>query len=454
MSVRRSLILLTLLTLILPAAVFAIRANRPTVTVSNLQTYTVARGDLDVSISAVGKVEADRSASLSFTVPGRIAGMIVQEGDLVTAGDVLAWQIDDAQKIACQQAQLSLQLTQLQKDKLLAGPDDSQLAVAQANIDSAMGAVRSIQNAVSPDTLHAAQLAAQQAQAALESAQHDRAFGGGTQEQIDLLDAKVGQASFNAQIAQLNVQSLQGSNAGQLNAAYARVAQAQAALDQLKAGPTDAEVSRADAAIAQAQVALDRAQAAEDRTQLTAPFDGIVTGVSIDVGALVAPGMTAVEIADVSPLHLTVQVDEVDVRQISVGLPATVKLDALPDVQLPATIEDVALVSSNDNGIVSYDATVRLDSDDAHVRIGMTADASVVVESHKDVLIVPNQYIRLDRQHNQAFVNLVQADGSLHEVPVTFGLQGQDRSEVTAGLKLGDVIGVDLAADRLSLFGG
>ena len=454
MSVRRTLTVLTLLTLILPVAVFAIRANRPTVTMTNLQTYTVERGDLDVAVSAVGKVEADRSASLSFTVPGRIAGLIAMEGDPVTAGDVLAWQIDDAQKIALQQAQLSLQLAQLQKDKLLAGADESQLAVAQANVDSAMGAVRSVQNAVSPDTLHAAELSAQQAQAALEAAQHDRAFGNGTQEQIDLLDAKVGQAAFNAEIARLNVESLRNGSTGQLNAAYARVAQAQAVLDQLKAGPTDAEISRADAAIAQAQVALERAQAAEQRTQLLAPFDGVITGVNIEVGALVAPGLSAITIADVSPLHLTVQVDEVDVRQISVGLPATVKLDALPDVQIPATIEDVALVSNNDGGIVSYDASVRLDSDNPQVRIGMTADASVVVESHSDVLIVPNQYIRLDRQRNQAFVNLVLAEGKLQEVPVILGLQGQDRSEVTAGLKSGDVIGVDLAADRLSLFGG
>ena len=85
-----------------------------------------------------------------------------------------------------------------------------------------------------------------------------------------------------------------------------------------------------------------------------------------------------------SPLHLTVQVDEIDVRQISVGLPATVKLDALPDVQLPATVEDVALVPNNDSGIVSYDATIRLESDNAHVRVGMTADAAMVVESHRE----------------------------------------------------------------------
>ena len=153
------------------------------------------------------------------------------------------------------QAQLTLQIAQLQKDKLLAGPDESQIAIAQANVNSARGAVSSIQNAVSPDDLHAAELDYDQAQQALESAQHDRAFSGGTQEEVDLLDARVGEASFNAEIARLNLESLQNGNPAQLNAAYARVTQAQAELDRLRAGASDDDISRADAAIAQAQIA-------------------------------------------------------------------------------------------------------------------------------------------------------------------------------------------------------
>ncbi len=454
MSLRRTLFLLTLLTLILPAAVFALRASRPQAPVSNLQRYTVERGDVDVAVSAVGQVDADRSAGLSFALPGRIVATLVEQGDTVVQGDVLARQADNAQQLALQQAQLALQLRQLQKDRLLAGPDEAQIAVVQANVSAAMGQVSSIQNAVSSDDLHAAQLAYEQAQAAVASAQHDRAFGNGTQEQISLLDARIGEATFNAEIARLNLETLQNGSSAALNAAYARVAQAQAALDQLLAGASTAEISRADAAIAQAQVALDRAQAAENRTLLLAPYDGLITAVNAEVGALVAPGVPVVEIVDVSPLRLTVQIDEIDVRAIRVGQAATVKLDALSDVQLRATVEEVALVPENSNGIVSYGATVRLDDADPRVRVGMTADASVIVDSRSGVLVVPNQYIRLDRQRGGAYVNRVQSDGTLLEVAVTLGLQGQDRSEVIAGLRQGDVIAVDLSADAISLFGG
>ena len=60
----------------------------------------------------------------------------------------------------------------------------------------------------------------------------------------------------------------------------------------------------------------------------------------------------------------------------------------------------------------------------------------------------------LDRAQGDAYVNLLQPDGTLLEIPVTLGLQGQDVSQVSAGLTEGDVIAVDLAGDSLSIFGG
>ena len=84
----------------------------------------------------------------------------------------------------------------------------------------------------------------------------------------------------------------------------------------------------------------------------------------------------------------------------------------------------------------------------------MTAEASVVVEEHKDVLVVPNQFIRLDRRNDQAFVNVVKEDGTLEEKEISLGLQGQDTSEVVSGLNSGDVIALDLSGGTFSLFGG
>jgi hypothetical protein len=71
------------------------------------------------------------------------------------------------------------------------------------------------------------------------------------------------------------------------------------------------------------------------------------------------------------------------------------------------------------------------------------------------VLVIPNIYIRLDRQADRAFVNVMRADGTLEEdVEITLGLRGQNSSEVLSGVSEGDVLAVDLTGDQISLFGG
>jgi HlyD family secretion protein len=459
MSVRRSLFVLLLLMMLLPTWVFFSRANPPEMSEAptTLQEYRVERGDLDVNITAVGRIESDQQSRLSFLSGGRVAAVRFDVGDRVMEGDVLAELDSEAQQIAYDQASLALEAAEVQKQRLLDGADEGQIRIAQANLDAARSAAASIAGVVSADQIRALELAYQQALVAVEDANRARTTAPGEQppEAYQLLEARIGQAAFNAEIARLQLeQARSGAPAGQRAAAQARVEQAQAELDRLLAGATQPEIDRADALIAQQQIQLDQAAAALERTRLTAPFDGIVTAVNVDEGGLALPGVAAFELTDTDPLRLTVQVDEIDIRQIQADMPARVRVDALPGLELGATLERVALLGTNSGGIVSYDVLVRLDDLDSRVRVGMTAEASVTVESRRDVVVVPNLYIRLERQTGRAFVNLVREDVTLEEVEVVLGLQGQDQSEIVSGLNEGDVIAVDLSADDISLFGG
>lgn len=460
MSVRRSIVILSIITLMLPVVVFAVRANQISASNTNtrrIQQYTVVRGDIDVTVDALGTIQADQVARLSFSSVGRITEIIVHVGDYVLAGDVLAHQVNDNQRIAYEQAQLSLELATLQRDRLLEPPDEGQLQIAQANVDAAEAAIYAIQNAVSQDDIYAAELSYQAAQQAVEDATQARATAGGGQPEAAyaLLDARVGEASFNAETARLRLESLQTGNSGQLGVAYARLQQARRELERMQAGAAQAEIDRAEALIAQAQLNLAQAQTALDRTLIIAPFEGYVTAINAEVGAIAANGMAVIELTDISPLQLTVQVDEIDIRQIREEMPAQVRLDALRDVEFAAQLEQIALVGTNNNGIVSYDVRVRLDEiDDARIRVGMTAEASIIVEARQDILLVPNQYIRLDRRSNQAFVNVLQPDGTLQEIEVVLGLQGDAASEILSGLVVGDVIAIDLSGDAIPFVGG
>lgn len=458
MSVRRSLIVLILLMLIVPVVLFSTQAARlrraqPD---TQLQFYTVGVGRVELPVTAIGRIEADSVVQLNFLTAGRVTAINVQPGDLVAAGDVLAQQASDNEQFAYSRSLLSVQLAELQKQDLLEPADDGAVRVAEANLAAAWGAYLGIQNAVSPSDIQAAELRYQQALKAQDDAVQARANADADQPEqaYQILDAQVGAASFNAEVARLQLESLRGGNSGALNAAYARVVQSQRELERVQAGPTQGQIDQADIAIQQAQAQVDQAAEALSEKSLVTPLDGLVTAVNIELGSLGTPALPAVEITDLSPLRVTVQVDEVDIRQIREGMLARIEVDALPGVAMTGVIEQIALVGTNNNGIISYDVQIRLDSVDPRVRPGMTAEASVVVEERAEVLVVPNEYIRLDRQRGTAFVNIVNAEGGLQEVEVTLGLQGRDTSEIVSGVAAGDVLAVDLGGDRLSFIGG
>jgi HlyD family secretion protein len=171
-----------------------------------------------------------------------------------------------------------------------------------------------------------------------------------------------------------------------------------------------------------------------------------------EVGATAAPGVALFEITDSDPLRIVVQVDEVDIRLIREGMGASVELDALDDVVIPAQIERIALIGTPVNGIVNYDVTLTIAGADPRVRVGMTAEANIVTERRENVLLVPNVFIRRDR--DRAFVNILRADDTLEEVEIRLGLQGRDTSEVIAGLLEGETIAISTAQNNFALFGG
>ncbi len=465
MSVRRSLFVLLIVVLILPVWFFNSQVRRPlradVERVSNLQLYEVRPADVALSVSAIGRLEAEEVASLSFLVPGRVATLLVQQDDYVLQGDVLAELDNTLQRIAYEQATLNLERTRLDMQDMLE-PDETQITLAEAAVNSAWGAYNSVVNSVTDGDIRSAELAYEQAVEAIDIARRARdgvgGLFGGDSIQWEQANARYGEATFNAEIARLQAEQLRTSTAPGATAAYRGVLQAQAELERVKAGPPPVQIEAAEISIRQAENQVDRAETAFNRTRLIAPFDGVISTLNAEVGALVAPGVDVVQLADVSPLRLTIQVDEIDLGLIAVGMPVRVELDALPDVEFPARLQSIAPISSNSGGIVNYAVGVTLEVEDPRARVGMTAEATIIIEESTDVLTVPNLYIRLERDAvnntERAFVNVLQDDNTLQEVEIELGLRGQESSEVISGLQANDLIAIDPSGGGLSSFIG
>ena len=197
----------------------------------------------------------------------------------------------------------------------------------------------------------------------------------GTDEEIALQDADIGEASFNTEIARLRLEDLRAGNPADLWEAGALIQQRRLELEQVQAGPTEAQITSAEIAIQRAEEQLSSAEIALNRTRIVAPTAGIIFSINVDEGDSLIPGVAVIEIADVAPLWMLAQVDEVDIAQITLGSAVTVSLDALQDLDIPAVVDEIALIGTEIDGVVYYDTRLRLDTTDPRVRVGMTAEA-------------------------------------------------------------------------------
>ncbi|MCA9904932.1 MAG: HlyD family efflux transporter periplasmic adaptor subunit [Anaerolineae bacterium] len=399
MRVTRTLILLTLLTLAIPVAVGAINASQAASTTAvalpiesadvqlaqtvNLsaaaQTDTTTQTDSNIAI--LGSIEAAETASLTFLTSGTISELFVNEGDYVEAGTLIARLDPENAQIAYDQAVYNLELAQLDLQELQEPPDEADLENARLSILSAQSAYTDAANSVSDTSLQSAQMRYEQAQASYDLAVQKRANMNASEQETALQDAAVGAASFNLEIARLQLQELQTPNSANLWSAGARIQIAQLEYDQLLVGPTDAELTNAQLAVSSAEARVADAQVTLQRLDLVAPYSGVITSLPVDVDANVTPSTEIAQLTDLSQLLLKAPLHELDLDQVGVGAPATIVLDALPDETFGASVQRIAWIGAESDGIVQYDIWLALDNADARVRLGMTGEANIDVSS-------------------------------------------------------------------------
>lgn len=481
------------------------------------ETVTAFMGDLAASATASGQISAQRVASLSITTPGRVAAVYVRVGDAVQAGDSLM-QLETAdlilnvtsaeQNLRLSEARLAalneppaaadiaaaeagVASAQANLDDLKAGASPEEIAAAeanlraaQANLSSATADLATVQASITTaqiEAAHAALLVAQlqqrNAQEANEDnpneatdralreanqavaeaqAQLDALTTGPDQGQLGTAQGSVAAASARVQSSQADLSLAQaGPTAAQIAAAESQLAQAQATLVSLTKGPSDQEITTAEAEVEQARLALAEAQEALAQATLTAPFAGIVTAVHFQEGEIASGA--ALELVDPDSLEVVLQVDEVDVGQLTPGQPATLILAAWPDEPISSEIVAIAPSATTSTGtaLVTYDVHLRLGQTDLPARIGMTADARLVTAQRQNVLLLPNRAIQANRSTGTYTVNLVQGD-TVQEVTVQIGLRDDQHTQILSGLNVGDTvrIGNNLPVQTIGPGGG
>jgi len=472
-----------------------------TTTTSSTQiTYTVQKGAVSLSITAVGNLAYSQEQQLSFDNGGTLSEVDVNVGDSVTKGQVLAklditeWQSN----ITSLQEQLAA------KNLALANAQQQETLAEQTVIDK-NNAVITAQNALagtryalvqSQRNLTQQQLNIANDELSVEKDQFafDTNSGGQwasdnlvlAKQQLAIDQAKTEDYNNAIAVADYNITAAQWA----LQDAQNAVQNAQTAVTIAKAS-----VSNAQQAVTDAQSALDQGNATSPT--ITAPFDGLIIAVNTTAGQVVYKGGTIVTIVDPNQFEANISIGETDIPNVNVNGNATVQFDALTGLTLPGKVTSIAPTATTTQGVVSYPVTVQITSlqnlagqslqrsgsgenpasgspsarspsstapnspgsstspgqnpnapssvitttsaasQTVQLKQGMTATVNIVYQSVSGVLVIPNQAITASG--NTTTINLL-SNGVITKTTIQTGLSNSTLTEVKRGLSEGDKI--------------
>jgi len=365
-------------------------------------TARVTRADIAASISVSGNLEAPNNRSVAFDMPGTVEAVLVEKGDMVSRGDVLA-------RLDAKDLQRNVEFARIQLDQ----------ARAQYNI-----ADQQLRATIYPNYYGSYVLDVPGVWTALDNAT-DRV------EQVRALIAKGDITEANAVLSRLLDDIDSAKESSQARDWDMPV--------QIKAMEYQREA--AALAVTAAELSLQASKDMLDDATITAPTSGIVTSANIKEGDVLT-GATfaapAFRVVDPTNLEMTGLIDEMDVADIALGQDVIITLDALPGVEVEGVVKfisDAALIQA---GVVLYPTTVSLKAPDSRVKDGMSATADIIVEKRPNVLVLPTTAVFNDA--GVSIVYLVGSDGKPVRHEIATGLRSGRLIEVVSGLQEGDVV--------------
>lgn len=374
-------------------------------------TVEVRRGDIRLTISATGKVQAVTTVQVGTQVSGTVSELHADFNSRVKAGQIIA-RLDPSQIDA-----------QLKQSK-------ASLAAAEANAASAQNMANSQQAGVLSAKANLDRVDA----VVLEA---DRAY----QNTLRLVKEGVTPARQAQTDEATRLQAL--AQKAQAAAQYAQaVAQAESAKSQLE---------QAKAQATQARAAVDVAAVNLDRTIIRAPIDGVVISRNVDVGQTVAASLQAPTLFlianDLTKMQVLADIDEADVGQLSPESAVTFTVDAFPRETFAGRISQIRLAPTVVQNVVTYTAVVEVANPKLQLKPGMTATITATVNERKNVLLVPNAAFRAKAPSRGSTLWQLAPDGQLQPVKVKVGLSdGVSTELLESPFKEGDRIATTTAA--------
>lgn len=471
------------------------RAQDANVDVSYVQT-TPEKRDLTNSLSGTGTLNPANTYNVKSLVAGKVLTSTIEEGDIVEEGTVL-YTVDASDATTkAEQASITLQQAQRSYDKTV----DRQYVRAEV-----AGVVATLKVAKGDEVTSGQEVAvirdSSKMVLQLEFPAADAAtFSVGQSAEVTLdgtfetltgtVTAVTGTDALSTGNLLTRTVTVTVRNAGGLTTAQAATAtingvsciaakcfeyQAERTLTTLAAGTVTAinvqeggavnkddivlqisgedlteAIQSAAETLRSAELNMDNLQEAMNNYTVTSPISGTIIEKNAKAGDALTAGADLCTIYDLSYLVMVINVDELQVSDISVGQSVQVTADAVPDKTYTGTVTRVSMKGSSNGGTTTYPVTVRIDETEG-LRPGMNANAEIVIAEAKNALAVPNAaivrggYVLVTKDSPSAAnadPDMTAPEGYVY-VPVKIGVSDDDYTQIISGVTGNDTVAYD-----------
>jgi multidrug efflux pump subunit AcrA (membrane-fusion protein) len=351
---------------------------------------------VDTEIVSEGRLVPNESVELSFFTSGQVAEILVEEGDPVKTGDVVA-RLGNRETLVSSISTAELELVNAQqalKDLTDNLPEEQTntlqvLNDARDGLRDAEQRLNGFDVAREPLDIEVQRSNVAIAEKALKQAKEDykpweKKAKNSLRRAAALNRLRDAQERYDHAVEELNRLTGVTTPAFELEQAQTELLIAQERLklaqekhDLLKNGTDPDDVALVEARINAAQDAVTSAQAALVNLELKATIDGTIVKQDLVIGQNITAGQPVMTVADFSQLYAeTDDLTEIEVVNVSENQKAVLIPDALPDVELTGTVESISQNFEEKRGDITYTARILLDEIDPRLRWGMTVEVT------------------------------------------------------------------------------
>jgi RND family efflux transporter MFP subunit len=180
------------------------------------------------------------------------------------------------------------------------------------------------------------------------------------------------------------------------------------------------------------------------KRKVTATIDGTVNAINIKNGddlsrlSSSSTSQAPIIIGDLGTMKAQVQVNEVDVADVSQGQKVTLIFDAVDGLQATGTVEKIDSLGTIDQGVVTYNVTIDIDSLDSRIKPEMSVSASIITDVKQNVLIVPASAVKT--QNSSMYVEVLNSGNSPVQKNIEIGITNGTDTEIISGISAGDKV--------------